>query len=69
MCKAGFLHRFRELARTTKQHSLLELRTYADVKGAAHDYQKAKLVLYDHLDGAGKGRWLTKPPELAMFEK
>lgn len=42
LCKAGFLHRFRELAKLTKQHQLYNLASYASAKKSSQKYQTAK---------------------------
>ncbi|ELU14950.1 hypothetical protein CAPTEDRAFT_220233 [Capitella teleta] len=67
LCKAGFLNRFHTLANDCKFS--LPVQTYAELKAAASDYQRAKLILYDCMESSGKGRWLTKPVEIMSFTK
>jgi hypothetical protein len=67
LCKAGFLHRFKQLA-AVKRYPLPSSQ-YQALKQAAKEYQLAKVALYDALDGLDTGRWMTNPEELNMFDE
>ena len=69
LCKAAFLHRFREIARMSKRFQLLEARNYHDVKIQNLPYQEAKKVFVESLENAGYGRWIEKPAEQELFAK
>ncbi|KAJ8313120.1 hypothetical protein KUTeg_010493 [Tegillarca granosa] len=69
LCKAGFLHRFYEMARLTKQMNLLHTKNYLMAKMMAKDYQKAKKAFRDHCYQIKIGHWVRKPPEVDGFVK
>ncbi|XP_023930977.1 adenosine deaminase domain-containing protein 1, partial [Lingula anatina] len=69
MCKAGFFHRYKEIAKMAKKHHLLKVNTYRDAKLSAQSYQQAKQVFYHYLQAGGWGSWVVKPPEQELFTK
>lgn len=69
LCKAGFLHRFRELAKLTKQHQLYNLASYASAKKSSQKYQTAKHAFRRHCAQIGIGEWVKVPPEIDLFQK
>lgn len=69
LCKAGFLHRFYEMARLTKQMQLLHTKNYLMAKMMAKDYQQAKKAFRDHCYQIKIGHWVRKPPEVDGFVK
>ena len=69
LCKAGFLHRFREIARLAGRSDLLRIETYRDVKYANEKYERAKIVFRERLIERGYGCWVTKPVEQELFKK
>ena len=69
LCKAGFLHRFKELAKLTSQKNLLTVPNYVTAKHINKDYQRAKQAFRKHCFQIGIGNWVRKPDEVDQFVK
>ncbi|XP_062574046.1 adenosine deaminase domain-containing protein 1-like [Saccostrea cucullata] len=69
LCKAGFLHRFKELSKVTKQHQLLNFASYSAAKQSSQAYQTAKHAFRQHCAMIGIGEWVRLPPEVDLFQK
>ena len=69
LCKAGFLHRFKELAKVTKMYQLLNFASYAAAKQCCRPYQKAKHAFRQHCAQIGIGEWIKVPSEIDRFQK
>ena len=69
MCCAGFLHRFRDLAKMSKRARLTKIELYKDAKLEAKDYTTAKKAFVNNLQNNGFGGWVVNPPEIGAFVK
>ncbi|OWF55331.1 adenosine deaminase domain-containing protein 1-like [Mizuhopecten yessoensis] len=69
LCKAAFLHRFKELAKATEQYQLLQIPSFTAAKQTAKNYQAAKQAFYSHCVQIGVGKWNRKPKEVDSFGK
>lgn len=69
LCKAGFLHRFKELAKVTKMYQLLNFASYAAAKQCCRPYQTAKHAFRQHCAQIGIGEWIKVPSEIDRFQK
>lgn len=69
LCKAGFLHRFKELAKVTKMYQLLNFASYAAAKQSCRPYQTAKHAFRQHCAQIGIGEWIKVPSEIDRFQK
>jgi len=69
LCKAGFLHRFRELAKVADRTDLLRAPNYRDAKKLNEVYEAAKNVFRTQLRDRGYGYWVTKPVEQELFKQ
>lgn len=67
LCKAAFLHRFKELAKATQQYQLLKLPSVIVAKNTAQNYQAAKQAFFSHCAQIGIGNWVRKPAEVNKF--
>ena len=69
LCKAGFYHRFKEMAKLVGRHEMTQFESYREAKASAQAYQDAKLQLYIYLRDNGFGTWIKKPPQIEGFVK
>ncbi|XP_076108271.1 adenosine deaminase domain-containing protein 1-like isoform X2 [Mytilus galloprovincialis] len=69
LCKAGFLHRYKEIAKLTSQNQLLQVPTYSAAKQMNKNYQRAKQAFRKHCHDIGIGNWVRKPVEVDQFVK
>jgi hypothetical protein len=69
LCKAGFFHRFKDLAKVAQQPHLLNVVSYANAKQSSHVYQTAKHAFRRHCAQIGIGEWVAMPPEVDLFQK
>ncbi|KAF6037789.1 hypothetical protein EB796_003909 [Bugula neritina] len=69
LCKAGFLHRYRELSKISGKQHLLGAGNYLDAKKLNAKYEEAKKTFRDLIKERGYGHWVTKPVEQGLFKK
>lgn len=69
LCKAGFLHRYKELAKMSCQTYLLKVQSYVEAKQMNKNYQLAKYAFRKHCAQIGIGNWVCKPVEVDQFAK
>ncbi|KAK3087990.1 hypothetical protein FSP39_013122 [Pinctada imbricata] len=69
LCKAGFLHRFKELMKVSKQTQFMCHASYCGAKQASTAYQAAKAAFKAHCSQIGVGAWVKKPRDLEIFQK
>ena len=69
LCKAGFLHKFREIASALQARHLCDQPTFHATKQQAQDYQLAKQRFREHMRQSGFGDWVKRPAEVDNFAK
>ncbi|XP_046337714.1 adenosine deaminase domain-containing protein 1-like isoform X2 [Haliotis rufescens] len=69
LCKAGFMARFREVAKVAGKPYLLMVSTFHEAKQRAGEYQVAKCAMCEHCVQAGIGCWVAKPAQIEFFSK
>ncbi|XP_046583472.1 adenosine deaminase domain-containing protein 1-like isoform X2 [Haliotis rubra] len=69
LCKAGFMARFRELAKVSPKPHLLKISTFHEAKQKASEYQVSKRAMCEHCVQAGIGCWVAKPAQIEYFSK
>jgi hypothetical protein len=68
LCKAAFLHRFREACVLIRNPALAQVRTYREAKEKAVSYVQAKETLV-HFLAENYGYWIKKPIEVELFQQ
>ncbi|CAH1802225.1 unnamed protein product [Owenia fusiformis] len=53
LCKMGFYHRFKELAKLAKRYKLLDAKNYYEAKMMNKDYQTTKRILFSVIENTG----------------
>ncbi|XP_050408955.1 adenosine deaminase domain-containing protein 1 [Patella vulgata] len=69
LCKASFLFRYKDMAKSSSKAYLKEVPTYETAKRHSVYYQQAKHALHQHSIEAGIGVWVKKPIEVESFDK
>ena len=58
---------FKALCEKFGREDLIQDKTYYDTKKAAHEFQKAKILMVEKFKKTKYGPWVTKPTEEEMF--
>ena len=69
LCKAAFLHRFRDIGNALKSRQMLQAPNYLAAKRLGLKYQEAKRIFRQFCDKTGLGNWVRKPTEIDTFQK
>ena len=69
LCKAAFLHRFREIGNALKNRQMLQAPNYLAAKTLGQRYQQVKQIFRQFCAKTGLGNWVRKPAEVDGFQK